>query len=444
MNKKLKTIQAIWVICVVLALALKYFDQNFWGATIILLGISCIATALIIGPSDLLFYTTVYVFLQYVFKPYALYNELTYDNTATELSFLWDKVLLFQFLAYAIYVYFYCFARMFKSKNTITIDNLPSIKFLTFSLFCVWISRFILIVTGGLDSIFGKVSDLSPILLCGLLIYIYKLKHKKVEIFSLFLLVLILEFTWCLITKTKLPLMIDFLAILFTRAALIKKPLRLSFLIVIPLIAIMFLGSLQIYRDPGKYGGMNWIEAGFANLTERSDTFNTATRVFYFTPESIPYWGSKMIYTLIETTLLPFPVPGKSYFPVGSIVSSLYYGYQDVYKGLGLATSWYVTVGYNWSIIIMGVMGLIVGVIVNLLNRNNWWSFGFLMILIINFSYIERSYFDIINQTTKTSLIFGVFYFVWLIMSKSRKNNKNERYNLIIAKNIKFVENRNP
>ncbi|MCM3409926.1 hypothetical protein [Metabacillus litoralis] len=232
-----------------------------------------------------------------------------------------------------------------------------------------------------------------------------------------------LELTWSILIEAKLPLMLSALSV-FYAISFLEIKIKKRYLIVSIIAILTFIGIIQIIRNPSVYGEMNVIQAGLVNLIGRSDNFNTAVRIFYYTPNIIPYWGMDMLKVLAQTTILPVPFPGKADIYVGSVVSNLYYGYTEgtVFKGLGLATSWYVTFGSIYGTLVMGIFGVILAKLENILTtKSNWLKFLIQISFIVAFANIEQSYFDIINTFMKNVILSICFYISFKIIFSKRE-----------------------
>lgn len=412
----------IWIISDIIAIAKDLNGSNNWQLLSILIAICSLVTINAVGISNPLFYILSFVVLQFSIKPVLLNLFPEWDYQAVLLQVLWFKSLLFQLLAYSTFSMGY----LLSYRKSVLQGNhlpLPPKGFSPFLYSLVWGARIVLISLGVGSNILGRLTTLSPIVLMGLIFRRYRNNSEgyKLREFIFLIVFFVLEAFWCILSKTKLPLMIDILVLVIGLS--MKKRTPKYSLIMFVLVALTLLGGLQIFRD-STYQGTNWLIAGINNLIDRSDTFDTLVRVFYYTPNTVGYWGKDILVAFLETTIIPFPFPGKSLMPVGNLVAQYYYGYDNpnVFLAIGFATSWYITVGWVWSLIIMGIYGVLLARVLEKFRLSKtWFGLNIFIIFLMTTVNIEQSYFEIFNVAFKDILILLVIYQVWNIVRKKER-----------------------
>lgn len=430
---KTKKLSIIWGLHTIFCLILVAYSGDNWYLYSISTLISCLFTLMYLSPNNLAYYICIFIILQFSFKPFILTLDSTYgtpymDSTVITLKSYWDEVLSFQSISFGFFLLMYS---IFRDKNVGNINkkdslikDLPPLKYIYIIYIFIWIFRLLMHYFNIENSIILRIANYTPILISSLIVYI--IVSNKLKSFSTIisvLLFLMLELTWSILIEAKLPLMLSALSV-FYAISFLEIKIKKRYLIVSIIAILTFIGIIQIIRNPSVYGEMNVIQAGLVNLIGRSDNFNTAVRIFYYTPNIIPYWGMDMLKVLAQTTILPVPFPGKADIYVGSVVSNLYYGYTEgtVFKGLGLATSWYVTFGSIYGTLVMGIFGVILAKLENILTtKSNWLKFLIQISFIVAFANIEQSYFDIINTFMKNVILSICFYISFKIIFSKRE-----------------------
>lgn len=430
-------IALLWTIGCILGLSLNVFNYNGWVIYSIIIIFLCVITNIMIGPRDYLFYMVFFIFIQFGIKPILLISAPIgspyLDMESIRLLSEWNIVLQFQLYSFASFIIFYSLVRKTDKEHFKVLHSIPSSLFFTI-VYLIIIGAKTAYLIGFDNSIVSRLAGFSPFVIAGLTLLILKNNNNRIKIKKIYLLLIIVltvEILWCILIEAKLPLLLDILAIVFTVFFIRRTSIKKVFFI-IPVFVIYFVGFIQKYRSPLIYGDMSFLEAGTTNLIGRSDNFNTAVRIFDMTPDIIPFWGDKMIKVLSQTLILPLPFPGKREIQVGQVVGDYYYGYYDlnVFKGLGLATSWYVTTGFIWSIIIMGLMGFLISLLINKFSASNsWWVFSMYLFFVISFANIEQSYFDILNTFQKNLILISIMIILWNLLLKPQKIDSMDAQN---------------
>lgn len=420
MNNRRVQLIAVWISGLAFALMLHASELHAWQVNGYLIGLLSICTALVVGPGDILFYTSWFITMEFGVKPLVLYYYPQIDIAVANLHPLWSHTLFFQLLAYGVFVIGYALASKPKAELKIIEYPIPTKWFLIMMYLVIWLARLVEVHYHVTNSIVGQLGNLSPLVVASGTVLAIK-KHKS-DTYLFVAMLVVGDVVWSYLSKTKLVTMLDIICVLYFFAH--YRRVRMRYLILAPVVSVLFIGAIEVYRAPSVYGNMNWISAGIMNLVQRSDNFDTALRVFTLTPASIPFWGGQMLLALFETAIIPFPFPGKIYMPVGNLVAQYYYEIYNpnVYIAFGLGTSWYVTLGTIGAIVAMFIMGLLIGLVFrycfNLLHRG-WFAFGLLVSALIAFSDIEQSYFDQIDHFVKGGLLALLFAMVWAVMRKS-------------------------
>lgn len=419
----------VWCAILIAESVMLVYGEDNWEITSLFLALGSLTVIFRLGTAHLLSYMSVFVLLEFTVKPFYI---VFMQSDALAFTFInsWNYILVYQLFGFGLF--FIGFLISSKHNGFIQREFPYSIDIgLVILIYAViWICRILFIFSFYFNnSVVGQIASMSPIVVAGLIFY--AIQHRGYIWTKVFIAItfVLLELTWCLITKTKLPLLTDFLSFIFSLS--IYRKIKFRYLIIGGLSGILFMGIIQFYREPGIYGGLNLFLVGLFNLVTRSDNFDTAIRVFNVTSYAQSALGKSMYIALFQNTLLPLPFPGKMYLPVGNIVANMYYGLhvRSLFIGFGLATSFYVSFGYIGGIIFMGILGIVVSRAVDLLlsHRPNFLRLGILVLIVIAISDVEEDYYTILDRAVKSIYVFLVIYTAWLILNGRKDSTTYEK-----------------
>jgi len=409
-RSSLQIMALVWVISAATAtISISQYPES-WQLQCAIGGIAALTLLRFSSIRDILFWVGLYFFFAFILKPVGLSITFEWGDISRSYSDLWAKVLYYQIVAFCAYVFGYVIAAWFIVENDqkisfgIRLSNVPSLLILYVGYALVVLSR-LFIYEGYNIGLFSIISHLSPILFgVGLVNYFRSSSSGKGNVNAAIILLTVILFgdlIWALMTKAKLLIFLDIFSAAIVSSLLFR--IRLWVVFLFGILAIVFIGIVTALRQVDYLEGANIVSLGFEYLMFRSNTFDTALRVFSMTPEQIPFWGSEILRALVETILIPIPFPGKPTFHVGVITSQLYYGYTEpVYLALGLATSWYVVDGFFWGVAAMFFHGLFISFVVNGLLRNvDGWRFMLWLAVFIPAINIEQSFLNNAKNSNK-------------------------------------------
>jgi len=421
----------VWSIASVAAtLSLSVYPDN-WQVQCAIGGIAALVLLRFSSIRDILFWVGLYYFFAFFLKPVGLSFSFEWGEGSRSYMDIWPSVLYYQTISFGLFVVGYVVA----AWNMVVDDRLvssrmsmmpvPPLLILYIAYGLVFLSR--ILIYGGYEvGVLSIISNLSPVLFgVGLAKYILgaRLNRKNIgAVVFVLSAILFCDLSWALLTKAKLIIFLDLFAAAIVSSLLVK--IRLWVVLIFALLAMLFIGVVTTLRGVDYLGASNILSLGFEYLMFRTNTFDTALRVFSLTPVSIPYWGSEMLKALTETVLIPFPFPGKSSYHAGVVTSQLYFGYEEpVYLALGLATSWYVVGGVALGVFAMFLHGLALSFVLNglLLNVNSWRFMLWLAIFSQTIN-IEQSFLNSINYAYKLFLVTGIIIIFEWFLKKGAKN----------------------
>lgn len=413
-------VASIWLALLLFSIVLQAYGRPGWAEWSVLIVLGCAGTLVVSRFHNVMSsFMGVFILLEFGIRPIVVYFIPSLDGQLFTFYSVWSQTLSYQFQGYALFMAAFSLASMGDSPKGVGSESVPGLGFLTSLLVVIWLAR-VLVLHGVADSIIGRISSFSPFVVAATTLLITRPRENSrprtdLRVFAFSALLAVTEVGWAFLSKTKLPVLLDVEVVLLTLSTQSRVRVRFVTLLMIAVASILFIGAVQIYRDPLIYSGQSWATAGLQNLVSRSNNFDTDVRVMALTPYVVPYWGKEMVLALLQTLALPFPFPGKINLPVGNIVASLYYGYSNpnVYLALGIPMSFFLVAGRNLGLALSTVFGALSGALFGHLRKGtSWWRYSFLVAFVVSFSDIEQSFFDVVDHFEKDALLCCAAYLV--------------------------------
>lgn len=364
-------------------------------------------------------YVALISMLYMAIKPLIIESSPIIDSTAYAMLSIWPQTLKFQLTSFSIIISILALFQIFRIDiRRSTSSFSPGIGTLWIAFIIINLSKVLFILGFGPESLI-QIAGLSSVLL-GLATYTYRMRRRRI-ILVIMVFTLVIDAIWGSATKTKLPIILDFLGIAFV--GLRDRRLKFKDIFVVigsAILVILFIGFVTKARYSDRLLTMSYFEAGIYDLIGRSDTFNTSVRIVYYTPNRIPFWGDRMLKATIQNVIMPLPFPGKEKVEVGLMVSEMYYGYRKrVYLAISVPMSWYVTYGAYWSYLALCFhFSILAAMLRYCVAYQTWISTAVYLSIVIFGLNIEQSYYETINFAYKSTIFFAVLYLARRVVVK--------------------------